>query len=330
MALFLAVCLIVTGRELSGPSAGRESSVFGGPRPAAGQPAGEDTSALVALASLGSQPSVDWAVPGDSAPASDAGADAGAVADGMLRADGGMAGPLAGQGGPVTYIVKKGDTLSRIAADFGVSVQTIIGSNPDTKSRPLAIGQEISILPVSGVLYRAQGGETVESIAAAFNLTPGRVREFNQGVNAARVSAGTTFVIPGVRVANAAAGSDSSSLPDLVGYFVQPTTGFNWGVLHSYNAVDIANVCGTRVVAAAEGLVVDLSADDWDEGYGHMVLIEHPNGVKTRYAHLSKIAVSLGDYLEQGEQIGTIGETGDASGCHLHFEVIGARNPFAR
>jgi murein DD-endopeptidase MepM/ murein hydrolase activator NlpD len=109
-----------------------------------------------------------------------------------------------------------------------------------------------------------------------------------------------------------------------------PAEGFNWGRLHDRNAVDIANTCGTEIHAAAEGLVIDATADSWNFGYGRYLIIEHPNGTKTRYAHLEKLIASIGDYVAQGEVIGAMGQTGEATGCHLHFEVDGAQNPFAR
>ena len=112
-----------------------------------------------------------------------------------------------------------------------------------------------------------------------------------------------------------------------------PTTGWNWGRLHNYNAVDIANACGTSIYAAAEGLVIDEKSFGWNGGYGHYVDIEHPNGVITRYAHTEKNSVSVGDYVAQGDVIAYIGNTGlthGVTGCHLHFEVRGARNPFTK
>ncbi len=118
--------------------------------------------------------------------------------------------------------------------------------------------------------------------------------------------------------------------PDLGGYFSMPAQGFNWGKLHPHNAVDIANACGTSIVASANGMVNEVSLDDWNGGYGHYVLIAHPNGTKTRYAHMEKISVSVGLYVKQGEILGTMGRTGDATGCHVHFEVLGAVNPFAK
>ena len=113
-------------------------------------------------------------------------------------------------------------------------------------------------------------------------------------------------------------------------YFILPTQGFNWGKIHPRNAVDIANSCGAPAVASAQGLVADISLDSWSGGYGHYIVLSHPNGMKTHYAHLDQIFVSLGQYVKQSDLIGTVGRTGDASGCHVHFEVEGAANPFAR
>ncbi len=128
-----------------------------------------------------------------------------------------------------------------------------------------------------------------------------------------------------------------SVLPDFSSEFIIPTKGFNWGILHNNNAVDIANSCGTPVIASASGIVitdphdVDLP-DGWNGGYGNFVLLEHGfgNGVLTRYAHLEKMFVKVGDYVTQGQRVGLMGRTGEATGCHLHFEIIGARNPFAK
>jgi murein DD-endopeptidase MepM/ murein hydrolase activator NlpD len=112
--------------------------------------------------------------------------------------------------------------------------------------------------------------------------------------------------------------------------FILPTTGINWGKLHPKNAVDIAASCGTPVYASESGLVVNLAKNGWNSGYGKYIEIEHLGGIKTLYAHLSAINVSIGDYLTKGEKIGEIGETGESTGCHLHFEVKGAKNPFAQ
>jgi peptidoglycan hydrolase-like protein with peptidoglycan-binding domain len=76
---------------------------------------------------------------------------------------------------------------------------------------------------------------------------------------------------------------------------------------------------GTRVAAAAAGTVIAAGRDD---GYGKMVLLRHSGGVETRYAHLSRITVRVGELVSTGERVGKVGATGFATGPHLHFEII--------
>ena len=124
-----------------------------------------------------------------------------------------------------------------------------------------------------------------------------------------------------------------SNWPDLGKYLTIPAAGWNWGQLHNYNAVDIANTCGTPVYAAAEGLVSESRQGSWNEGYGSYVIIKHPNNVLTKYAHNRKNLVSVGQYVLRGDLIAYVGNTGNThgpTGCHLHFEVKGAKNPFAK
>lgn len=240
-------------------------------------------------------------------------------------------GIFSSRGGPVSYKVKKGDTLSGIAAQFGISTQTITAANPEIRVNSLRVGQELRILPVSGILYEVRGGETLESISEFFNIPPQQIQEQNPSVNFGKLDAGAVLVIPGVKSGGSLI--RKSGLPDLRGYYVYPTQGFNWGRLHYDNAVDIANACGTPVEAAAEGLVVDVAEGGWNDGYGNFVLVEHPNETKTRYAHLDDISAKIGDYIKQSQPIGTMGNTGNVhgpTGCHLHFEVEGAQNPFVK
>jgi len=75
---------------------------------------------------------------------------------------------------------------------------------------------------------------------------------------------------------------------------------------------------GTPIVAAAGGVVV---ASEFHHEYGNMIDIDHGNGLKTRYAHASKVFVKVGDIVKAGERIALIGRTGRATGPHLHFEV---------
>ena len=230
----------------------------------------------------------------------------------------------------LSYKVQKGDTISGIAAQFGVTVDTILAANPTVRRSALKIGQEIAVLPVSGVLYRARDGETMYSIASLFNVPLQQVVRYNKAVATGAIAEGTLVVVPGGRVSAVRASFDNdenASLPSLKGFFEKPTDGFNWGKLHHYNAVDIAASSGTPVWASAEGLVLP---ETGGRGYGRFVLVEHANGTKTRYAHLEQVVVSAGDYVKQRQLIGTVGDTGESTGCHVHFEVYGAKNPFAK
>ena len=92
-----------------------------------------------------------------------------------------------------------------------------------------------------------------------------------------------------------------------------------WGRPNFHTGIDIGASYGTPVGAAASGKVV---LAGWDGGYGRCVVINHGGGLATRYAHLSRIDVNLGEQVNRGEVIGNIGESGNADGPHLHFEVI--------
>ncbi len=196
----------------------------------------------------------------------------------------------------------------------------------------------IGIIPLDNgmVRYKVKKGDTFSTIAQQFQTTIPDIKLANQNIK--YLALNSWIMIPTSAASSTLlAAADSANLPDLKNYFSLPAIGWNWGELHSYNAVDIANQCGTPVSAAAEGLVVaDPNLGDgssgWNDGYGIFVFIEHPNGTKTRYAHLAKSLVKVGDYVEKGQEIGLMGNTGNThrpTGCHLHFEVYGAKNPFA-
>jgi len=98
--------------------------------------------------------------------------------------------------------------------------------------------------------------------------------------------------------------------------------------IHGYNAVDLANSCGTPVMAAASGDVLIGRGTGWNSGYGHYIVLVHPNGTQTLYAHLSENIATEGWHVTQGQVIGYMGTTGKSTGCHVHFEIRGAKNPF--
>lgn len=322
MAIFFVFALIFLSSWSFKASGSVEVGIFGGP--AASSETGEDVWVEEASGAVLASPNPNEART-TAAPSEPAMPDGLTVS---LYAQGGILGSSGRSGMPITYNVAEGDTLSKIAQKFGISVDTIISSNPEVKSRALQIGQGLTILPVSGVLYEIKSGDTLGSIADSFKVSASQIREFNRSIDLDKPSPGTTLIIPGVSISGSPAAD--GNLPDLSAYFLRPADGVNWGKLHSLNAVDIANACGTPIKAAAEGLVVNVAETDWNSGYGIYIQLEHPNGTRTRYAHLESIKSELGDYVEQGEEIGKMGKTGEATGCHLHFEVEGARNPFTR
>ena len=118
-------------------------------------------------------------------------------------------------------------------------------------------------------------------------------------------------------------------------FFMSPTTGIItktiWG--HGYEAVDIANDCVTTpIAAAASGKVILAGYRGWRCGNGIDIEhdTEHKERVITRYCHLSKIFVRLGQEIDKGKIIGMMGNTGHTigpTGCHLHFHTIGTKNP---
>jgi murein DD-endopeptidase MepM/ murein hydrolase activator NlpD len=93
--------------------------------------------------------------------------------------------------------------------------------------------------------------------------------------------------------------------------------GYRWGQLHK--GIDISKTGGLNIVAADNGVVVSAGWDD--SGYGNRIVINHNDGFRTTYNHLSHISVQVGQVVRKGQSIGTMGETGDATGIHLHFEV---------
>lgn len=246
-----------------------------------------------------------------------------------------LRGLLSMREGALAYTVEKGDTLSKIAKNFGVSLETVLWANEGLRASRIQPGQKIVIPPVSGVLHRVSDGETVESIAALYGVPGSDILGANRGILSAALREGDSLVVPNARPKRLrGAASAADLLPDLRSYFQMPVKGFNWGELHPRNAVDIANACGTPVAASAEGLVVRAgSPHAWNDGYGGIVRIEHPNGTATTYAHLGEVEAEEGAYIKQKERIGSVGNTGNThgvTGCHLHFEVDGAKNPFAK
>lgn len=102
------------------------------------------------------------------------------------------------------------------------------------------------------------------------------------------------------------------------------SSGFGWRGRHHHDGVDIPAPIGTHINAAEAGTVVE---EGWESGYGHMLIIDHGNGLRTRYAHCSRVLVKLGETIQKGQHVADVGATGRVSGAHLHFEVLVSGHP---
>ncbi len=238
----------------------------------------------------------------------------------------------------VEYEVKNGDTIWTIAASFGVSPETVMWANNLTSSSLIKIGQKLVILPISGVLYRVQTGDTLSDIAKKYKGDSARIVAFNELSDVNDITVGDILVVPD-GILPSAPKVIVPQIPLASNYFIFPTQGRITQGLHFYNAVDIANQCGTAIYAAAQGEVIKAaitySSSRWaNRGAGSYIKILHPNGTTTFYGHVSANFVNTGDKVSQGQIIALIGGklgtpgAGNSTGCHVHFEVGGSRNPF--
>lgn len=237
-----------------------------------------------------------------------------------------------GTGQISVYIVRKGDTLSEIAKMFGVSSNTILWAN-NIKANSIKEGQELVILPISGVRHVVKSGDTLKSLATKYKADLNDILSYNGLSTDSKIKPGDTIIIPdGVISASPtsiASSGGGASYPTYAGYYLRPIVGGRKSQgIHGNNGIDLANRVGTPVLASADGKVIVSRTGGYNGGYGTYVVISHSNGTQTLYAHMSANNVSVGEQVTQGQVIGAIGMTGRTTGAHLHFEVRGARNPF--
>ena len=243
------------------------------------------------------------------------------------------------------YVVRKGDSISAIADMFGVSVNTILWANDMKKNDKLTPGSTLFILPISGVEHEVTKGQTLKSIAKLYKVEVADITSYNNITEYAKLAVGDKLIIPGAEMADEGGDRPTPNLVGavtkdknyynlhpiqaLIGYFINPVpVGIKTQGLHGpgHRGIDIGAPKGTPIYASAGGLV-SIAHIGWSGGYGNMLIIDHPNGTKTLYAHMTKLATSTGDQVAQGEVIGYVGSTGRSTGPHLHFEVFNAKNP---
>ncbi len=237
----------------------------------------------------------------------------------------------------VVYTVQPGDTLSSVAASFGISLNTLLWANNLRSSSRIKNGDELVILPVSGVQYKIKKGDTIDSIAKQFKGDSNEILSFNGVAVGESLDVGDTLIIPDGELAQAPVQNSTPttktylvpSFKEAIGYYIRPVVGGRRSRgIHGYNGVDLANSCGLPVYASADGFVILARTSGWNGGYGKYIVLTHGNGTQTLYAHLLNLLVIPGQKVSQGTQIGVIGSTGNSTGCHVHFEIRGAKNPF--
>lgn len=229
------------------------------------------------------------------------------------------------------YVVREDDTLATIAKMFGVSANTIVWAN-NSSGLKIKEGQELVILPVSGVRHTVKSGDTVKSIVAKYKGDLDDVLAYNGLTTDSKLTIGEEVIIPDGEITTTTKTSSVASKSSGVstsGYFVKPAPGGRRSQgIHGHNGVDLAGPVGSSIVAAAKGTVIVSNSGGYNGGYGSYIVIKHANGTQTLYAHLSKNFVSVGETVSQGQKIGAMGNSGKSTGSHLHFEVRGGKNPF--
>lgn len=231
----------------------------------------------------------------------------------------------------VEYVVRKGDTVSSIAKKFGVSIDTIVWANNIKSVTKIKVGDRLKVPPVDGIVHRVKWGETVYSVSKKYQANPQAIVDFpfNSFSNdeTFALAVGQNLIVPGGIMPKYQKPQVSAVQPQVVpsadvkGLFAWPTSGritqrYSW----YHRGLDIANRSAPPILASRAGIVASVIYGRY--GYGKHVIIDHGDGYKTLYAHMSKIYVKVGQSVAQGSAIGQMGSTGRSTGTHLHFEII--------
>lgn len=240
------------------------------------------------------------------------------------------------------YVVEPGDCLSVIAMDHDTTVSSIVALNGfENSDVMIRDGQELIIaVPEPDLKIRLTVGEVYEEDYTADPVimendswyttkevvhqegTTGHRERNDVVVYENGVETNRTLLHENIMVESQAAVIERGTI--IPPTYIKPisggryTSGFGrrWGRMHK--GVDWACPVGTTVYASCGGTVIQAS---YNGGYGNNVVIQHPDGRMTRYAHNSKLLVHVGQHVEQGEPIALSGNTGRSTGPHVHFEI---------
>ncbi len=235
----------------------------------------------------------------------------------------------------ITYTVQDGDTISEIAEQFDISTNTLLWENNLGPRDFIKPGQNLSILPVTGVTHTVKKGDSLNSIATRYRAKAEDVLEINKLADASAIAVGQKIIVPdGIPVPSqavsaprpaaprASLGSIFKNAPVASGQFNWPSTSkrisqYFRGWRHT--GIDIPAPTGQPIYASEAGVVITAT---WNRGgYGYYVIIDHGDGIQTLYGHNSKNLVERGDRVVKGQVIANIGSTGRSTGPHVHYEV---------
>lgn len=230
----------------------------------------------------------------------------------------------------IRRVIEPGETLEAIAQQYGLIPATLLGMNPALRQGSIPVGREIVIPPYNGIQVDVPPGQTWLQIAAAYNVRADVLFE----INGCQTAVPPTIFIPGVNwfpdltTASSSASSPTPSTQALQGYPLPEQAAivshYGWrphperDELVFNSGIALAVAANTPVLVVGDGVV---AFSGQQEGYGNLVVINHRQGLQTRYANLVNLSVRVGQTVRQGAQLGVIAEGSTATGSYLYFEV---------
>jgi murein DD-endopeptidase MepM/ murein hydrolase activator NlpD len=226
----------------------------------------------------------------------------------------------------VRHRITAGETLDSIARHYDLIPATLMGLNPVLRGGQAPVGAEILIPPYNGIRVEVPAGKTWRDVAKTYHVRADVLFE----VNGCQESPGVVFV-PGVNWSpNPAATTTAAATNSPLSHYPLPAvasilTGYGWqvdpgvGEVVFHSGVNLDAVAGTPVLAAGAGTIA--FSGEQQGSSGKLVVINHSQGLQTRYSQLATVSVRVGQQVQAGTQIGTVGSSGATTRPYLHFEV---------
>ncbi|MBU0551824.1 peptidoglycan DD-metalloendopeptidase family protein [Myxococcota bacterium] len=170
-----------------------------------------------------------------------------------------------------------------------------------------------------GVYYTVEAGDTLNEIAALQRLDPAQIIAANEIADPDVIEIGQRLFLPGLDALRPRAPLSPGIRLIWPVDHVRLTSPFGRRGKRTHKGIDLGGAVGTPIKAAAAGVVI--YSDNKQRGYGNLVIIQHPGGFETVYAHNHRNRVDEGEAVRQGQRVADLGSTGRSTGPHLHFEL---------